>query len=440
MNGGTVATTQQAEITAKPNRLAQWAFIAAAAAWVGVLVALLRPRLLVTLDSMGSHAASWFVAQRIFHGEGLTLHSSVLGAGRSYTFPYGVPPTLTAALLRPVFGDRAVAVCLVLGAVACIAATFWAWPELRHGWRAVGVLVNPTLVAAPISGQLVFLWGAAPLIVGIGLWRRGHRWWATFAVAVAVSTHVVVIAPLAALAVIWAWWTGERPARLAPHVAVVTLLSLPAAAIAMSSPGLSSPGIGVIVYEIAITVPVRALIVFVPWALTLIPERPPRLLTQVVAVLLLINVVAWWWIDTNYAWGSLVRKPDVEGLAYVNSASFEPGRVHRVLRAGDGKVTMFQVVRAGGVLDSEFFPETIGRRSFGTTEAYSTFLRDRRVDVVWIWRSFDQRWKTDEHAMLDSLAGRGDGGCDAGHVGVARLTTTDEYDVYAVTRVCPTKA
>ena len=44
---------------------------------------------------------------------------------------------------------------------------------------------------------------------------------------------------------------------------------------------------------------------------------------------------------------------------FVTSSAFRPGLTYRVLRTSDGKVGMYQVIRAGGRLDSEFFPESI---------------------------------------------------------------------------------
>ena len=55
---------------------------------------------------------------------------------------------------------------------------------------------------------------------------------------------------------------------------------------------------------------------------------------------------------------------------------------YRILRAGDGKVGMYQVLRAGGRLDSEFFPESIVRRTWPSAAEYCTFLRGRHVDRV----------------------------------------------------------
>ena len=58
-----------------------------------------------------------------------------------------------AALARPVFGDWSVTLVLVAATVGVILATFWAFPELRQGWWAVAVPVQPALAAAPRDTQ-----------------------------------------------------------------------------------------------------------------------------------------------------------------------------------------------------------------------------------------------------------------------------------------------
>ena len=53
-------------------------------------------------------------------------------------------------------------------------------------------------------------------------------------------------------------------------------------------------------------------------------------------------------LDTRYAWGALNRKPNTDLLQFVNSPKFEPNKTYRIIRAGDGKIGMYQIVRKGG--------------------------------------------------------------------------------------------
>jgi hypothetical protein len=123
-------------------------------------------------------------------------------------------------------------------------------------------------------------------------------------------------------------------------------------------------------------------------------------------------------------------------MQFINSSKFEPTKTYRIIRAGDGKIGMYQIVRKGGHLDSEFFPESIGRKSWPTTEDYSKFLRTRGVDFVIAYDSYDKRWKTNEHALLDDLSAGGVASCTAMRVGAAPLAHAEHYDVYAIRRDC----
>ena len=51
----------------------------------------------------------------------------------------------------------------------------------------------------------------------------------------------------------------------------------------------------------------------------------------------------------------------------LRSPEFVPGATYRVLRgAADAKLGLYHVLRAGGRLDSELFPESMAMRSFAT--------------------------------------------------------------------------
>ena len=123
-------------------------------------------------------------------------------------------------------------------------------------------------------------------------------------------------------------------------------------------------------------------------------------------------------------------------IVIVNSPKFEPNKTYRIIRAGDGKIGMYQIVRKGGHLDSEFFPESIGRKSWPNTEDYSKFLRTRGVDFVIAYDSYDRTFKTNEHALLNELSGAGLDACTVQRVGAAPLAHARHYDVYTVRRDC----
>ena len=96
---------------------------------------------------------------------------------------------------------------------------------------------------------------------------------------------------------------------------------------------------------------------------------------------------------------------------------------------------MYQLIRHGARLDSEFFPESIVRRSWGSARVYSAFLRHRRVDYVMVFGTYDRKYHTDEHSLLDRLA-RAATGCTPNLVGVRPVRLGSGYDVYGIERVC----
>jgi len=186
---------------------------------------------------------------------------------------------------------------------------------------------------------------------------------------------------------------------------------------------------------------VRAFVIAVPFLIILFQHLQKRIQRPWLPVVLflftlVLNPAVGGVLQARYAWGALYRKPNTDLMRFINSSKFEPGKTYRIIRAGDGKIGMYQIVRKGGHLDSEFFPESIGRKSWPTTDDYSRFLRTRRVDFVIAYDSYDKRWKTNEHALLNELSGEGLGSCSVERVGAAPLAQDEHYDVYTIRRDC----
>jgi hypothetical protein len=140
-------------------------------------------------------------------------------------------------------------------------------------------------------------------------------------------------------------------------------------------------------------------------------------------------------LDTGYAWGSLLRQPSPSVDNYVDSASFQRGAVYRVLGFDDGKYSDYRLIRAGGRLDSDMFPESIVRRSFNDIDHYARFLARRHVDYVWVLDSFDHRYHTNEHALLERWAAEQT--CTTASIRITIQLHTTAQDVYAVEHCSP---
>jgi hypothetical protein len=431
----------------RPGRYGRVALITVVTAWLVVLGFILSHSLFVSHDSLSNYGHVWWVTEQLRSGGGLPFHMPVLGHGEALTFPYGFLPWLVGGLLALAFGDWAVTLLIVVGFVALVGAMFWALPEIRHGWWAAAALLNPTLVMAPIIGQLPFLWATAFFFAAVGCWRRQRRIAAVVLLVVAQATHPAILMPIAFL-VIAAWFPWERHKRaLVLGYGAAVLASLPFAYLVFDSPVMEDTSIGVKIANFAATLAVRLFVVAAPLALAAIHRTgsrwlPTRLVRRgvepyalgAVAVAVFLNVVFLRPFELTWAWAGLARHPDRTLSDFAQSAEFVPGLTYRVLRAGDGKVGMYQLLKAGGRLDSEFFPESIGRHSFAGSAAYSTFLRKRQVDTVIIFNNYDARWRTNEHALLEELAA--DGRCSATAVGVDVIEHLERFDVYRIDRTC----
>ncbi len=429
------------------NRLGRRAVIVVGAAWAIVLGAILRHSLFVSHDSMSNYGHVWWVAEQLRSGQGLPFRMPVLGHGEALAFPYGFVPWVVAGILSLAFGDWAVTLLIVVGFVALVAAMFWALPEIRHGWWAVAVLLNPTLVMAPIIGQLPFLWATAFFFVAVGLWRRDRRIAAVVMAALAQATHPAILIPIALIVVaVWFIWEPRKRALLIGY-ACSLLLSLPATWLVFDSPVMEDTSLATKVANFAATLTVRIFVVGAPLVLAALQRRGlhwlPRPLVRrgmepwalgAVAIAVILNIVFLQPFELTWAWAGLARKPDKTLAEFARSGDFTPGLTYRVLRAGDGKVGMYQLLKAGGHLDSEFFPESIGRHSFPDLAIYSAFLRRRGVDTVIVFRNYDERWKTNEHQLLEQLVG--DDHCSGEQVGAIVLQRFERFDVYRIQRAC----
>src|SRR3954452_24608079 len=211
----------------RPSRYGRVALVTVGVAWLVVLGFILSHSLFVSHDSLSNYGHVWWVAEQLRSGGGLPFHMPVLGHGEALTFPYGFLPWLVGGVLALALGDWAVTLLIVLGFVPLVATMFWALPEIRHGWWAVAALVNPTLVMAPIIGQLPFLWAVAFFFAAVGCWRRGRRLGALVLLVVAQATHPAILMPIAFL-VVAAWFPWERRRRaLVLAYGIAVLASLP---------------------------------------------------------------------------------------------------------------------------------------------------------------------------------------------------------------------
>jgi len=411
-------------------------------AWTAILALVLSHPIFVTGDSLNNYAHVWYVSKRFWHDHTIPLYMPVLGHGEAFAFPYGFIPWFTAALLRPLLGDWVVTLWLVLGALGVVATGFWALPELRRGWWPALVLVNPPLIDALMSAQMAFLWAVFMFFAAVGFWRRDRLWAAVLLCGLSQATHPPVMMPIVGICVLIVLW--REPAlwpRLLPAYLVTVAMALPAALIVLLSPTVADTSRYVQISNLVVTVGYRSAVIYLPFALVWLQSHRPSAARWLFPGLLVLNVLMLPPRDGFYAWGALLRQPDQSLLTYTRSRQFVPGATYRILRIADGlhsdgKVGMYQLLQAGARLDSEFFPESIDRRSWNSPADYARFLESRHVDYVLIYDSYDGHYGTNEHDLLRQLAGQ------PVTLQSVRLCTTlqvrqDGYDVFQVHRFKP---
>ncbi|MCC6959657.1 MAG: hypothetical protein IT301_07395 [Dehalococcoidia bacterium] len=376
------------------------------AAWTAAISLLLLHRIVVSNDSLSNYGHVWLITEHLREHHSLPWKLPALLHGDGQAYPYGFLPWTLAALLRPLLGDWVSTLFMAVGAGGVIAGTFAALPELRRPLPAACALANPVLVEMFVLFQLPFAWAAALFLWAAWAFRRERMVAATLLAGAAQATHAAVLMPITAVAFLLAWniFPGRRRG-LAMSYAVSVAAALPAAAIVLASPVVSDASRTTVLANFAETVGWRALVFIVPAALAWLTTRRPRGLWPAAILFLALNPLLVPVRHTMFAWGLFFREPDGQVAAFTRTPAFEPGATYRVLRAGDGKVGMYQILKAGGRLDSEFFPESIDRRSWPSQQDYAAFLSKRRVDYVLIFTSYHRRFSTNEESLLNTMSG-----------------------------------
>jgi hypothetical protein len=377
------------------------------AAWIVVLVLYLRHAIVLSSDSINNHVHVWYIARDIWHHARLPWRMPVLAHGDAYAYPYGFVNWTGAALAWPLFGNWTVTLWTALGVVGCIVATFVAFPELRSGWWAAAVLANPAIIDALLFGQQSFAWGSMLLLFGVAAWRRGHHAWAAVLIGLGQANHAAIVLPIGVLLVAFALVISRDRAEILRWYALSIVITIPAVWLVLASPTTMTTSTGADIVNFFGTLGPRVLVVALPIFCVVLQRTGIPALAPVGLVVALVAGLSFEVpLNVGQQWHALVRKgADTTSLdGFLRSPAFTPGVTYRVLRAGDGKLGLYHVLRAGGRLDSEMFPESMaGDRSFHNADAYAEFLCARRVDRIIHDDTHDALRHTDEIEMIDTL-------------------------------------
>ncbi len=376
-------------------------------AWIVVLALYLRHAIVLSSDNINNHVHVWYIAHDLWHHGRLPWHMPVLAHGGAYAYPYGFVNWTTAAIFWPLFGNWTITLWTAIGAVGCLAGIFTAFPELRRGWWAASVLANPAVLEGLLFGQQSFLWGSMFVLFGIATWRRGRLGWASLLVGIGQSNHAAIVLPIGVCLV--GYYVIVNPAdrrAVLRWYPLSCLIALPAVWLVFASPTTAQTSAGSELSNFFITFGPRVIIVGLPLLCMLFQRTGIRALASLGVGLALIAHLGFEIpLNVGQQWSALAHSgTDTASLdAYLQTPAFVRGATYRVLRGGDGKLGVYRVLRAGGRLDSELFPESMAIRSFRGPTDYATLLCDRGVDQVIHYDTYDTARHTNERSMIATL-------------------------------------
>ena len=390
------------------SRLSAVAALAVVSAFVVFLGAMLLRPFYLGHDSAQSYAHVWFIERALYSGQGLPLRMPNLEAGRAFTFPYGLVPWLPTAVVRPLLGDWAVTASIVLGALLLVSG-IWCWlPRTRSPLLTALLLLNPQLLGGLAQFQLPSLWAIALACLSAAAFTRARTLGGTpggmvrgtaLAVAALYAHPLVGGVALCCTALVNAEVERRLPLRQIAGLAIALVLGAPAVWMLAQTPSVTEAGYAALLGPIVL-VAKRVSIIGWAWGVSRFAPAVMRLwpALALLAVLAIAN-------DFRHVPPVGLWEPSQPRFADLIAAGrITPDATYRVLTTTNHEDGMVQLMQAGARLGQEFFDDSIQRRSFGATEAYRCFLRQKRVDRVIVSREYPVllAW-SDEVRLLDRL-------------------------------------
>jgi hypothetical protein len=327
-------------------------------------------------------------------------------------FPYGLVPWIAGALLYPAFGDWAVTLLMVAGVVAVIALACAVRPAMRDPWLLSIFVLNPFFVDAVLVFQFSFIWATAFFFLFVMAVERRRWFFGAALLFLAVTTHPIMGGAAVGAYGIYALLRWRR------HL-VALLLSMAAGAAAsapfiwmtLQTPSLGDNSATTVILSVLDILPRRGLVIGGPFLLAALAVwvRTQYRFALAIPVVGLVITVPLANGAFGYAQGSyegLVRDPEGMYQEFLSSPGFEAGAVYRVLEPNQREDGMYDFMRAGAVLSSEFFTESTFRRDF-TEPQYQCFLAVKATDYVAVETAYIAQYDVNELELLRTLESRG---------------------------------
>ena len=104
----------------------------------------------------------------------------------------------------------------------------------------------------------------------------------------------------------------------------------------------------------------------------------------------------------------LFERSHPQFAGYFADHPIDRGTTYRVLTTSHREDGMVEFLRRDAVLSTEFFTESIFRKSFASTEAYACLLGVGHVGHVALTGDYQRAYSTNEIVRLDELVARGE--------------------------------
>ncbi len=380
-------------------------------AWLVVLALMLAKTVYLGTDSMNNYAHVWYLQERLFEFGEFPRHVHLLDNGRALAFPYGLVPWTAGALLYPVLGDWAVTLLMVVGVVGVVVAGALVRPAMRDPWLLALFVLNPFFVDAVLVFQFSFIWSTLFFFLCVYAAER-RRWVLMAALAwLAVTTHPIMgggALGAFGLVVLLRW--REHPGQAAAALAVAALASAPLIWLTVQTPSLGDNNATTVLLSVLDILPRRGLVMVGPFllaalALQVRSHYRPWLALVMGGLLVAVPLASGAFGYAQGGYEGLFKGRRYLYESYLASSQFEPGAVYRVLEQNQFEDGMYDFIRAGGVLSSEFFTESTFRRDF-TEAQYQCFLSVKVTDFVAIEPAYVAQYNVNEQELLSNLEAR----------------------------------
>ena len=371
-------------------------------ATIAVLLMLLHPFFLGD-DSAQSYAHVWYLSSAIFeHGE-FPLHIAQLENGDALTFPYGLIPWLPDAILRPVLGDWAVTLSMVVGLVLMVAGMWRFRPRMRNPLLFSLFLLNPLLWNGITQFQLTTFWAFALFFFSAASFERGGRAAPVVLFAAALYAHPMMAGAAIGFYGLWELVrTKQFPLRLGVLAGLAGALAVPAVVWMLQTPLLGEAGSFRLVTA-SLDNMRRLSIVALPLALSARATWALQWHRSLAAVGVAGTAAMFAFLPPSGLW----EQSQPRFADYLAAHPVDPSLSYRVAIKNNHEDGDVELLQAGATLSHELFTESQRRQKFRSTDGYACFLATKGTDVVLIHASYPKKFRTSEFQRLDEMVQRG---------------------------------